>query len=482
MPARSGKQYLQGLKDNSAEVWLEGERVRDVTSHPGLRRGAQSVANLYDLQLDASVSDEMTYTSQTSGEQVGMSFVVPRTLEDLENRRKMMTRWARTSGGMLGRTPDYLNVILMACAEASSYFGANRPEFAQNAIYYYQHARENDLALTHTLVNVRRTRSAQGTTGTDEDVALHITDERDDGIVVKGARVLATLGPLSDEIMVFPSTVLRTTEDAWRYAFAFCIPCNTPGLKFVCRESFDIGRSNFDHPLGSRFEEMDSIVLFDDVFIPWERVYLSGDIELCNTLFVATGSEAHMMHQVITKNVAKSEFLLGVACLMVESLGSGGIPQVQERVAELILDMGVMKACLRASEADAKIDQWGVVAPDKDHLEVARNLFPRMYPRMTELLQLLGSSSLMMLPTEADFESPIQSEVNDILATDDLSGLQRVKVFRLAWDIAASSFGSRQTLYERFFFGDPTRRAISLYNSYDKQPVMDRVKEFLELE
>tara|TARA_Y100000758_G_C15838415_1_gene344668 strand:- start:43 stop:612 length:570 start_codon:yes stop_codon:yes gene_type:complete len=189
-----------------------------------------------------------------------------------------------------------------------------------------------------------------------------------------------------------------------------------------------------------------------------------------------------MMHQVITKNVAKSEFLLGVACLMVESLGSGGIPQVQERVAELILDMGVMKACLRASEADAKIDQWGVVAPDKGHLEVARNLFPRMYPRMTELLQLLGSSSLMMLPTEADFESPIQSEVNDILATDDLSGLQRVKVFRLAWDIAASSFGSRQTLYERFFFGDPTRRAISLYNSYDKQPVMDRVKEFLELE
>ena len=482
MPARSGKQYLQGLKDNSAEVWLEGERVRDVTSHPGLRRGAQSVANLYDLQLDASVSDEMTYTSQTSGEQVGMSFMVPRTLEDLENRRKMMTLWARTSGGMLGRTPDYLNVILMACAEASSYFGANRPDFSQNAICYNQHARENDLALTHTLVNVRRTRSAQGTTGTDEDVALHITDERDDGIVVKGARVLATLGPLSDEIMVFPSTVLRTTEDAWRYAFAFCIPCNTPGLKFVCRESFDIGRSNFDHPLGSRFEEMDSIVLFDDVFIPWERVYLSGDIELCNTLFVATGSEAHMMHQVITKNVAKSEFLLGVACLMVESLGSGGIPQVQERVAELILDMGVMKACLRASEADAKIDQWGVVAPDKDHLEVARNLFPRMYPRMTELLQLLGSSSLMMLPTEADFESPIQSEVNDILATDDLSGLQRVKVFRLAWDIAASSFGSRQTLYERFFFGDPTRRAISLYNSYDKQPVMDRVKEFLELD
>ncbi|MDP6512422.1 MAG: 4-hydroxyphenylacetate 3-monooxygenase, oxygenase component, partial [SAR202 cluster bacterium] len=474
-------QYLQTLRENSAEVWLEGERVPDVTSHPGLRRGAQSVASLYDLQLDPSVPDEMTYTSPTSGDPVGMSFIVPSALEDLENRRKMMTQWARTSGGMLGRTPDYLNVILMACAEASSFFGGNSPEFSQNAIDYYQHARENDLALTHTLINVRRTRSALGTTGTDEDVALHITEQRDDGIVVKGARVLATLGPLSDEIMVFPSTVLQTTEDAWRYAFAFCIPCNTPGLKFVCRESFDIGRSTFDHPLGSRFEEMDSIVVFDDVFVPWERVYLSGDIELCNTVFAATGSETHMMHQVITKNVVKSEFLLGVAGLMVESLGSGGIPQVQERVAELILDMGVMKACLRASEADARIDQWGVMSPDRDHLDVARNLFPRMYPRMTELIQLLGSSSLMMLPTEADFQSPIESEVNDILSTEDFTGLQRVKIFRLAWDIAASSFGSRQALYERFFFGDPTRRAISLYNSYDRQPVMDRVKEFLEL-
>jgi 4-hydroxyphenylacetate 3-monooxygenase len=482
MPARSGAQYLQGLKENSADVWLEGERVKDVTAHPGLRRGAQSVANLYDLQLDSDIVDEMTFLSPTSGDPVGMSFLVPRTLEDLENRRKMMTRWARTSGGMLGRTPDYLNVILTACAQASDYFGDSRPDFGQNAINYYEYVRENDLTLTHTLVNVRRTRSAQGTTGTDEDVALHITEQRDDGIVVKGARVLATLGPLSDEIMVFPSTVLRTTEDAWRYAFAFCIPSNTPGLKFVCRESFDIGRSTFDHPLGSRFEEMDSIVLFDDVLVPWERVYLSGDIDLCNTLFAATGSESHMMHQVITKNVVKSEFLLGVACLMVDSLGSGGIPQVQERVAELILDIGVMKACLRASEADAKLDQWGVMSPDRDHLDIARNLYPKMYPRMAELLQLLGSSSLMMLPTEADFRSPIESEVNNILATDDLTGLQRVKIFRLAWDIAASSFGSRQVLYERFFFGDPTRRAISLYNSYDKQPVMDRVREFLELD
>ena len=481
MPARSGDQYLQGLRRRPAEVWLGGQRVADVTSHPGLSSGARSVAALYDMQLDPEHLEGMTYPLPGSGERVGMSFITPRTQQDLEDRRGMMERWARSSGGMLGRTPDYLNVILMACAAAAEFFGGNRPEFARNAVDYYEHVRDNDLTLTHTLVNVRRTRSSQGTTSTDEEVALHVTDERAEGIVVNGARVLATLGPLSDEILVFPSTVLRTTQDAEKYAFAFCVPCDTPGLKLICRESFDLGRSSFDHPLGSRFEEMDALVIFDEVLVPWERVFLLGDVDLCNSLFKATGAEPHMMHQVITKNVAKSEFLLGVACLMVEALGSGEIPQVQERVAELIMDLEVMRACLRASEADAKADRWGVLGPARDPLDVARNLYPRMYPRMVEILQLLGSSSLMATPAEADFQAPIASEVDRVLSTETFSGLQRVKIFRLAWDIACSSFGSRQVLYERFFFGDPSRRAVSLYGAYDKGPVMERVREFLAL-
>jgi 4-hydroxyphenylacetate 3-monooxygenase len=481
MPARSGDQYLQGLRDRPGEVWLSGQRIPDVTAQPGLSSGARSVAALYDMQLDPQHLEEMTCPLPGSSDRAGMSFATPRTRQDLEGRRRMMEHWARTSGGMLGRTPDYLNVILMACAAASEFFGENRAEFGRNAVNYYQHVRDNDLTLTHTLVNVRRTRSSQGTTSTDEEVALHVTEERTDGIVVNGARVLATLGPLSDEILVFPSTVLHTTPDAEKYAFAFCVPCDAPGLKMICRESFDLGRSSFDHPLGSRFEEMDALVIFSDVLVPWDRVFLLGDVDLCNRLFKATSAEPHMMHQVVTKNVAKSEFLLGVACLMVEALGSGEIPQVQERVAELIMDLEVMRACLRASEADAATDRWGVFCPAADPLDVARNLFPRMYPRMVEILQLLGSSSLMATPTEADFNAPIASEVDRILSTETFSGLERVKIFRLAWDIACSSFGSRQVLYERFFFGDPSRRAVSLYGAYDKGPALARVREFLAL-
>ena len=480
MPARTGKEYIAGLQREPREVWIDGERVEDVTAHAALKRGAESIAALYDMQHEPALRDEMTYESPTTGDRVGLSFLTTRTIDDLERRRRMMAHWSRSSGGMLGRSPDYLNASIMAQASASQFFAQNRPEFADNIQDYYEHIRENDLALTHTLVNLRRTRSSQSTIGTDEEIALRVIKETDAGVIVKGARILATLGPISDEILVAPSTVLRAEKDAGQFAFSFAIPSSTPGLKYVCRESFDVGRSNFDHPLGSRFEEMDAIVFFKDVLVPWERIFLLDNVELSNTAYAATNAVVHMMHQVIVKNVAKTEFILGVACLMVDTLGSGQIPQVQERIAEIIMNLEVMKACLRASEADASLDQWGVMCPDRMPLDVARNLYPKMYPRMVEILQLLGSSSLMAIPSEADFDSELAQDLELYLATGTATGKERVQLFRLAWDVACSAFGSRQALYERFFFGDPSRMASALYGIYDKEPLIERVRDFLK--
>ena len=159
MPARTGAQYIAGLKDREVEVYISGERVKDVTTHPGLSNGVRSVAKLYDLQHDPEIGKDMTYTSQTSGEQVGLSFIVPRTPEDLQRRHTMMRRWAQASCGMMGRSPDFMNVTMMAMAEAGEYFAQNRPEFKQNIQRYFEYIRENDLVLTHTLVNLQRDRS-----------------------------------------------------------------------------------------------------------------------------------------------------------------------------------------------------------------------------------------------------------------------------------------------------------------------------------
>jgi len=479
MPARTGAEYLARLKEHPPEVWLGSESIRDVTSHPALRRGARSVAHLYDMQYDVTLHEEMTYVSPTTGDRVGLSFITPRTIDDLQKRSRMMLHWARYSGGMMGRSPDYLNVSMMASAGAAEFYAQNDPRFADNVRNYYTYIRENDLCLTHTLVNPQANRALTATGQPSAEVAAHIVKETDQGMIIRGARILATLGPLSDEIAVFPSTVLRAASDTSQYAFAFAIPSDTPGLKYICRESFDYGRSTAEHPLGSRFEEMDAVVIFDDVLVPWERVFLKADPMLCNTAYATTNAVVHMMHQVVVKNIAKAEFILGVACLVVDAIGATEFPHVHEKIAECIVNLELMKACLRAGEADAALDRWGVMCPHRPPLDVARNIFPKMYPRMVEILQLLSSSGLMMIPPESAYESPIAEDIDKYLVTANTNARDRVKLFRLAWDIACSAFGGRQTLYERFFFGDPARMSTALYGIYPKEPLMERVRQFL---
>ena len=252
MPARNGQQYIDGLKERPPTLFMRGERIGDPTTHPGLSGGVKTVARLYDLQHDPSIGPEMTYTSPTSGDQVGLSFITPRSGEDLDARHNMMRRWAQVSCGMMGRTPDFLNVSLMAMAAAGDYFAEDRPEFKQNIRNYYEKVREEDLVLTHTLVNLQRSRAPTETILHDStDIALSVVKETDSGIIVHGARLLATL-PISDEIAVYPARSHRLPTGApGRTSFAFALPCDAPGLKFLCRESFDLGRSQFDHPLGS---------------------------------------------------------------------------------------------------------------------------------------------------------------------------------------------------------------------------------------
>jgi 4-hydroxyphenylacetate 3-monooxygenase len=483
MPARTGREYLNGLREQEREVWLGGERVKDVTTHPGLAGGARAVAALYDMQSDPKHRDEMTYISPTTGDRVGLSFIHPRTQKELVARRVMMLNWARSTCGMMGRSPDFMNVTLGAWGAAADYFAGGkggRPEFAQNVRRYYEFIRENDIVLTHSLINLQRSRNVTANFNLQEGTALCAVRETSRGIVVRGARVLATLGPISDEIAVYSPRLGQYSEDHSPFALAFAIPCGTPGLRFLCRDSFDSARSHFDAPLNSRFEEMDCVVFFDDVEVPWERVFIFGDVGLLNGAATGTHYSAHSSHQGATKNLAKCEFVLGLALLMTEALGNKHLPHVEDRIGELMLNTTLTRALMRAAEADAKLDEWGVMCPDPVTIESTRNLFMTAYPRMIEILQLLGSSSFMITPSEADFDGPLAGDIERYLATDTISARDRVRLFRLAWDVAGSSFGSRQVLYERFFASDPLTRARALAAIYPKNEAMERVLDFLQ--
>jgi 4-hydroxyphenylacetate 3-monooxygenase len=476
--ARRGKQVLQRLRARPPAIWYRGERVQDVTAHPAFRGGVATLARLYDLQWEKS---EITlYDSPTTGHKVARSFMMPKTREELVSISRAMKVWEDYTFGMMGRVPDYINRAMTGYAAGAPFLAEADPRFGDNAVRYYEYLREHDLCLTHTLIPPQANRAVSLAKQADPFLAARVKEETDAGIVIRGCRMLATL-PISDEIMVFPSTLLKSSEEDAPYAFGFSIPNDTPGLRFICRESVDYGRSHFDHPLGSRFEEMDAVVIFDDVFVPWESIFLYRDVKRCNEAYARTGAVVHMTHQVVVKNIAKCEFLLGLAHLMVSTIGAEIFQHIQEKLAEIWVNLEAMKAFLRAAEADAALDEWGVMRPAWNPLDAARNLFPRLYPRMIEIIQQIGASGLVAMPTEADLKGPLAEDIRKYYQAARAEAFDRIPLFRLAWDASISAFASRQVLYERFFFGDPVRMAGALVLGHNAQiqQYAEKVREFV---
>jgi 4-hydroxyphenylacetate 3-monooxygenase len=480
MAARTGQEYVEALDERAIQLEIEGERFTGQVSRiPQLQNVVQTYAELFDLQHDPALRDVMTYESPTSGDRVGMSFLQPQSVADVARRGRAMRVWADHSLGNLGRTGDYCASSVMAMAGAADWFAQDERDYGDNVRRYYEFVRENDLLLTHTLIFPQANRAVGPSQQRDQTIAARIVDENDNGIVIRGARMLATIGPFADEILVMPSTVLKGTADDAPYSYAFALPCDAPGLRFLCRESFDLGRSHFDHPLASRFEEADAIVVFDDVLVPWERCFVVGEPELCNGIYTETSAGAHMTHQVVTRTTAKTEFILGLVSLLIEAIGIEQFQHVQEKTAEVIVALETGRALLQAAETGAAPNRFGLVTPAWAPLNACRNWYPRTYPRFVEILRQLGASGLMALPTEADAFGAARDDVERYLQSAALDGPERLRLFRLAWDTCLSSFAGRQSLYEYFFFGDPVRMAGALVQSYDREPYKQRVRDFM---
>jgi 4-hydroxyphenylacetate 3-monooxygenase len=481
MAARSGKEFLERLAASRPTVYVEGEELTGgIADHPAFRNVVRSYAELFDLQHDPACKDILTYPSPLSGQPVGTSFLQPATMDDLVKRRKAFKVWADHSNGMLGRTGDYMNSSLMSLAAAADWFAQSDPAFGENIRRYYEKVREEDLLCTHTLIPPQANRAVAGSQQGGGKLSARIVREDDNGVVIRGARMLATIAPFSDEMLVFPSTVLRGTPEDKPYSYAFAVPSDAKGLRFITREPLDYGRPSHDHPLASRFEEPDAVVVFDDVHVPYERCFVLGDPELCNGFYAKTSAVAHMTHQVVTRTTAKTEYILGLVSLLTEAIGIEQFQHVQEDIAEIISTLETLRALLRAAEADAAVNEYGVLTPAWAPLNTARNLYPKLYQRFPQILRKLGASGLMATPTEADIHGPGAVDIETYLQSATLSGPERVRLFRLAWDTCISAFSGRQALYEYYFFGDPVRMAGAYVASYDREPYKARVQAFLE--
>jgi 4-hydroxyphenylacetate 3-monooxygenase len=477
MTARQGKDYVEGLRDGRI-VWWGDQRV-DVTEHPAFAGSLAGIAGWFDWQHEHA--DACLTVDPATGDSVGVSHVIPRGRQDLRNRAVALEAHARYSMGTLGRTPDYLNVTLAGFAGRPDVFGRNGDQRAVEALArYHAEAAARDLALTHTIVHPVVDKSVGDIEGVNGELALRIVRRTDDGIVVRGARILATLGPFADEMFVYPGPPLPRDADP-AYALAFAVPVNTPGLVTICRDHYGAEGPTGDRPFSSRFDEQDAFIVFDDVEVPWERVFIAGDGDVYNRI-MGSGWTGNIMQQTSIRAAVKLEFAYELATRMVEAMNAGGRTENQQLLGELWGYGALTRAATTAAEHDAYEYGAGTWFCDDRPFRALRASMPGWMARMAEILEQLGAHNLLATPTLAAFDQP---ELAPYLETylrgaGEVGARQRAAVFRAAWDLVGSSLGSRGTLYERFYLASAPRNLAINHMLAQRERTWDDVPAFLD--
>ncbi|UFJ41090.1 4-hydroxyphenylacetate 3-hydroxylase [Brevibacillus humidisoli] len=482
MGIRTGDQYINALKSRQPEIWLQGRKVTSVCDEAVFQQPIREIAKLYDMQHDPEYQEQITHICEETGERVNNAFLVVKSPEDLQARRALYEAYAKATFGLMGRTPDFLNIVLTSLYCNASFLEKYDPQWAENVKNYFKYIRDNDLFLTHAIINPQNDRSKSSHEQQDMFTHLGAVKETPEGLVVRGAKMLATLAPITDEVIIYSFPGFKPGDE--RYALAFALPIDTPGLRIICREPMQDGiRSVYDHPLASRFEEMDAVLVFNDVLVPWDRVFLYNNVEAANLLYPKTGIGQQPAHQTGVRGLIKLQFATEVAVRLADSIGVDVYLNVQNDLGELIQSLESIRALLRTAEQEYDILPSGELMPGYVPLETIRGLLPKMYPRAIEVMQIIGAGGLLMSPTDADLEHPVLGEEMEkyYVGRDGISGKERVRLFKLAWDLCGEAFGQRLLQYERYYTGDPIRKRAIFYNNYKRIHAFSLVDDALSV-
>jgi 4-hydroxyphenylacetate 3-monooxygenase len=463
---RTGVDYLKSLNDGR-QVFVEGERVKDVSAHPAFREAARSVARLYDIAADPANRELMTFTSPKTGKPVWRAYQIPRTHADLRARRLFSEKWAEASFGLMGRSPDHVAGFFTGYAAVPEVFAAGGQKFADNVVAFYERMRDEHLYLSYAIVPPQIDRSKPAHQQSDPTLHAGVVKERDDGIVIKGAQQVATGGVLSDWVHL--SCIHPMPPGDENYANCVAIPINAPGVKLFPRRPYALRATNsFDYPLSSRFDESDSYVVFDDVFVPWENVFIYRNLEITRDQWWKTPSHAYGNHQAQVRYVTKLRFMLGLAQRTIEMIGSAGNPQVQIAMGEIAALASIYEGMLLAHETNAPIEN-GVLWPSKITLYAAMAMQSEFNGRMIEMIRELVSSSVISLPSSvADLDSPETAPfIERYMRSGSMDARSRTALVRMLWDFLGTEFGSRHQQYEKFYGGSSFLVKQNVYRNYD---------------
>jgi len=455
MSVKDGAAHIKSLQDGR-EVYLNGKPIEDVTTHPAFKNAVASAARLYDFQADAKNHEIMTYESPTSkGTRVNRSWLKAESYEDLVSRRKAMSLWAEQHYGFMGRSPDHVASAITGQVIGMDVFETHGAKFARAYADYHQYARDNDLFLTYVIINPQANRSKAWGEQNGEDLTLKIVDEDTTGVTVRGAKMLGTSSIMANEVFVANLQPLRPGEE--NFAISFAVPMATRGMKVISRKSYEAAAvSEFDNPISYHFDENDALLYFDDVKVPWDRIFVYRDTDVCRAQFHDTPGHVYQNYQSQVRLVVKLKFMLGVARRITETIGTIGIPSVAEKLGWMASEVSAVEGLLYGMESSG-VQRGRYFAPRPSLLYGAQIYTQDLYPKLVEQIRELAGGSLIMLPSsEEDFDNPDLAEVMEktqISSRDGETALDRVKFLKLAWDILGSEFAGRHTQYEMFYAG-----------------------------
>ena len=454
MTARTGEQYKAGLADDRV-VWV-GNRKVDVVTDPAFKGSVEGIAGYFDWQN--RFAEDCLVPDPETGAPMNASLIVPRNADDLAKRHRCFERLSQYSYGMLGRTPDYVNVTLAGFVARSDVFTKGGDTTSADRLRkFYREVVEGDLAMTHTIIQPAIDRGVGETSGLNADLAARAVKRTSNGVVVSGAKVLATLGPFADELFVYPAGPLPPGTPA-DYALCFSIPMDTKGLVTICRDHCGADGSRRDRPFSSRFDEQDAYMIFDEVEVPYERLFIDCDIEMYNGLRRA-GWAANVFQQTAIRAAVKLEFAYDMCVRMAKVMNAETRPEIAIVLGEIWSYAQLTRAAITASEAGAHDNGNGAFFLEDKPVRAIRALMPNWMIRVNEIIKGLGSHNLLATASVEAFDDPSIGPLLEryMPGAKGISGRERAEVFRAAWDFAGSALGSRVELYERFYLGSQAK-------------------------
>jgi len=464
---RRGDQYVESLRDGRA-VYLDGERVADVTKHPAFVEPIRRIADRYDAARAADARSITTYVDPATGERHGTMWLIPRTAEDLEARRRVHRFWAEASYGLMGRTPDHVACVITAFASAPQFFARAGQRFADNVRRFYERARAEDLYLSYAIVPPQIDRSQPAHRQPEPFLYPGVVRERDGGIVVRGCQAIATSAAMSDWLFLSYITPLAKGDDD--YAISVVVPTSAEGLRLYPRRPFaTLATSVYDYPLSSRFDEVDATVVLDDVFVPWEHVFIDRNVELVNGQFHDTPSHTLANFQSLVRFGVKLEFLAGLAMKLVEVHSVEGQAPVQAQLGgEIAAQCAAFDALVHAAQRFPLVKD-GVARPHPQYIYSGMSLQRRLIVDLMRAVRELAGGAFQAVPSsEASFAGGESRADTERYYRSGVAGArERIKLLKLIWDFVGTEFAGRQLQYEMFYSASQPVVNTRMFRSYD---------------